>query len=145
MVDSITKVNTLTISVANATSYKIDDIKTQIELLLKDLGKGRVDGVAYDTAWVARLTEHYPGHGFDNSMEWLRQNQHDDGTWGAPLVHYHDRFISTLAAIVALQEGGRETRDQRRVKRGEAALWKLIGKLGKDNNQFCRHRVGKRR
>ncbi len=134
LVDGITKVNTLAISVPNLAAHKIDDIKAQIELLLKELGKGRVDGVAYDTAWVARLAERYSGHGFDNSMEWLRQNQHDDGTWGAPLIHYHDRFISTLAAIVALQEGGREPRDQRRVKRGEAALWKLVGKLGWDNH-----------
>ena len=112
----------------------VEEITTGIQALLGELGKGRVDGVAYDTAWVARLAPHYPDHGFENSLDWLRQNQHDDGTWGAPLVHYHDRFISTLASIVALQEVGHELRDHRRIKRGEAALWKLIGQLGWDNN-----------
>ncbi len=116
------------------TFNNIETITTEIEKLLCELGKGRVDGVAYDTAWVGRLAPHYLGHGFENSLEWLRQNQYEDGTWGAPLVHYHDRFISTLAAIVALQESGRELRDHRRIKRGEAALWKLIGKLGWDNH-----------
>ncbi len=132
--DEITKVYKLTTTVSNRSFHKIEDLTSAIQLLLSELGTGRVDGVAYDTAWVARLAQRYPGHGFENSLEWLRQNQYEDGTWGAPLVHHHDRFISTLAAVVALQEAGRELRDQRRIKRGEAALWKLIGKLGRDDN-----------
>jgi len=111
-----------------------DLIAHEIQAVLDALGTGRVAGVAYDTAWVARLTPHYPGHDFEHSLEWLRRNQYEDGTWGAPLIHYHDRFISTLAAIVALQEVGRDSRDKRRIKRGEDALWKLVGKLGRDDS-----------
>ena len=102
--------------------------------LLRSIGEGRVEGVAYDTAWIARLTPHYPGYGFDRSIEWLRRHQHADGTWGSPLLHYHDRFISTLAAIVALREVGSGWRDERRVKRGEAVLWHLVGKLRRDDS-----------
>ncbi len=106
----------------------------EIDALLKNLGTGKVDGVAYDTAWGARLAPHYPGYGFENSLEWLRQNQYEDGTWGAPLVHYHDRFISTLAAIVALRDVGQGPRDERRIKRGEDALWRLVGRLSRDDS-----------
>ncbi len=111
-----------------------DLLAQEIRLLLRELGVGRTSGVAYDTAWVARLAPRYPGYGFDQSLDWLRRNQYADGTWGAPLLHYHDRFISTLAAIIALREVGDDPRDPRRVKRGEDALWKLVGKLGQDDS-----------
>lgn len=117
-----------------------EDLEFQIQSLLESLGEGHghIDGVAYDTAWGARLALRYPGQGFEKSLEWLRRNQYADGTWGAPLVHYHDRYISTLAAIVALQEalkeGSGQPRDARRIKRGEDALWRLVGKLGRDDS-----------
>src|SRR5438093_4799611 len=88
----------------------------EIDALLSRLGEGHVDGVAYDTAWAARLAPLYPGYGFEEALEWLREHQAEDGTWGAPVIHYHDRFISTLAAIIAFRETGRESRDERRIK-----------------------------
>jgi hypothetical protein len=111
------------------------DLASEIHTLLQDLGKGKIHGVAYDTAWVSRLAARYPGYGFDETTEWLRRNQYDDGTWGASLLHYHDRFASTLAAIVALREAPDHTaRDERRIRRGESALWKLVGRLGRDDS-----------
>src|SRR5690606_34186270 len=106
----------------------------EINLLIDNLGKGKIAGVAYDTAWAARLANRYPNCGFEQSLEWLRRNQYEDGTWGASLLHYHDRFISTLAAIVALREVGSSARDERRVKRGEAALWKIVSRPGRDDS-----------
>jgi halimadienyl-diphosphate synthase len=111
-----------------------DLLRTEVEILLSELGRGVTLGTAYDTAWGARLACVYPHMGFDAALDWLRRHQHEDGTWGAPLVHNHDRFISTLAAIVALQEGGRHPRDKRRIRRGENALWRLIGRLGRDDS-----------
>ncbi len=110
------------------------DLAIEIDTLLANLGKGQISTVAYDTAWVARLAKYYPGYDFEQSLEWLRRNQNEDGTWGAPLLHYHDRFASTLAAIVALREVGSGSRDQRRVKRGEGALWTLVSRLGRDDS-----------
>lgn len=115
-------------------TYRIDTLKSAIRDLISQLGDGKVRGVAYDTAWVARLAPRFPGYGFDGALEWLRRNQYQDGTWGGPLVQYHDRFVSTLAAIVALREAGRDPRDERRVKRGENALWKIVGRLGRDDS-----------
>jgi len=120
--------------VARAAVGDIGILDVEIEKLLSDLGTGIVEGVAYDTAWVARLATRYPGYGFEQSLEWLRWNQHADGTWGAPLVHYHDRFVSTLAAIIALREAERVAGDDQRIKHGEAALWQLVGKLGRDDS-----------
>ena len=114
--------------------YEQVSLGSEILALVGNLGNGRISSVAYDTAWVARLSKRYPGYGFEESLEWLRRNQNEDGTWGAPLLHYHDRFASTLAAIVALRETGNGTRDQRRVKRGETALWKLVSRLGRDDS-----------
>lgn len=109
-------------------------VEEEIEILLQNLGEGRVEGVAYDTAWVSRLVRRYPDAGFEQCLQWLRHNQYEDGTWGGSLVHYHDRFISTLAAIVALREVGTDPRDERRVKRGEDALWRYVGKLSRDDS-----------
>lgn len=114
--------------------YEQVSLGTDILALLGTLGSGKISGVAYDTAWVARLSKHYPEYGFDTCLEWLRRSQNEDGTWGAPLLHYHDRFASTLAAIVALREAGQGSRDKRRVKRGETALWKLVSRLGRDDS-----------
>ena len=111
-----------------------DLVVAEIQKLLGELGQGRTDGTAYDTAWGARLAAYYPGHGFEEAIEWLRRNQREDGSWGAPLTHYHDRYISTLAAVIALTEVGTHPRDKRRVKRGENALWKLVGRLGRDDS-----------
>ena len=112
----------------------LDLLQSEIHGLLTELGAGKVSGVAYDTAWVARLAPRFPGYGFEKALEWLRRNQYEDGSWGGPLVQYHDRFISTLAAIVALREAGDDPRDDRRVKRGEHVLWKIVGRLGRDDS-----------
>src|ERR1043165_7283766 len=84
----------------------LETLDEQIEQVLARLGRGagEMDSVAYDTAWIARLAPHFPGNGFEQALEWLRWHQHGDGCWGGALVHYHDRIISTLAAIIALRE-----------------------------------------
>jgi halimadienyl-diphosphate synthase len=108
-------------------------LDTEIRALLARLGEGRVDSVAYDTAWMARLAPVYPQYGFEQALEWLREHQYEDGAWGAPITHYHDRFISTLAAIIAFREVSKDPRDERRVKRGGDALWRIVGRLGQDD------------
>lgn len=106
----------------------------EIKALLPRLGEGQVESLAYETAWVARLAPRFPQYSFADALAWLRQNQHDDGTWGTVMKHAHDRFLSTLAAIVALKEVDTEPRAERRIKRGEEALWKVVGQLRMDDN-----------
>lgn len=116
---------------------KIEDriaLDAEIRRVIQHLGSGKVSGVAYDTAWVARLSSRYPGYGFEQSLAWLREHQLPDGSWGSQILHYHDRYISTLAAITTLKEAGGDPDDQARIARGEQVLWRLVGHLGKDNS-----------
>ncbi|NLX08145.1 MAG: hypothetical protein GXY36_00665 [Chloroflexi bacterium] len=119
---------------ARPNTLQYETLEHEINCLIGRLGAGIVRGVAYDTAWIARLAPRYPGRRFDYALEWLRRNQNEDGTWGGALEQYHDRFVSTLAAIVALREVGTDHRDERRARRGEQALWKIVGRLGRDDS-----------
>ncbi|MFN8379846.1 MAG: prenyltransferase/squalene oxidase repeat-containing protein [Anaerolineae bacterium] len=121
--------------IAAQTQLDVSDlVLAEIDKLLHELGQGKTLGTAYDTAWGARLSGHYPDYEFEAAVEWLRRNQNEDGSWGGQLEHQHDRYISTLAAIVTLAEVGRNPRDKRRVQRGETALWKIVGRLGRDDS-----------
>jgi halimadienyl-diphosphate synthase len=107
-----------------------------IEDILTSLGRGRslMDSVAYDTAWVARLASNFPGRGFEESLAWLRAHQHTDGSWGGDILHYHDRIISTLAAIIALRVAGHGAEDRQRIGMGEMFLWREHGRMHHDAN-----------
>lgn len=103
--------------------------------LLKSLMQGysNVSSTAYDTAWVARLVNYYPDKGFEASLEWIRNNQHSDGSWGSSIFHYHDRVVSTLAAIIALKEIGK-VQDEERIRVGQSFLWHVSPRLHNDAN-----------
>ena len=110
-------------------------ISQQIEENLAVLGPGFMDSVAYDTAWVARLSHHLPGQGYECALDWLRQHQHKDGSWGADVLHYHDRVLSTLSAITALHISGKgNADDERRIHAGETFLWRASSQLHSDAN-----------
>ena len=90
--------------------------------VLKGVGRGTMSSVAYDTAWVARLGE-LDWELSSRALNWLAENQLPDGSWGAEKpLYYHDRVISTLAAMIALTYRGRRARDRVQIERGLAAL-----------------------
>jgi halimadienyl-diphosphate synthase len=109
-------------------------IQAGIERTLSRLGRGDMDSVAYDTAWMARLAPKYPDAGFDQALTWLRERQHSDGSWGSEVMHYHDRTICTLAAIIALKIAGESAHDEDRIREGENFLWRHFGQLFVDAN-----------
>src|SRR4051812_34339839 len=85
--------------------------------LLAQLREGQISPTAYDTAWVASLSTPAGTPRFPASLNWLRQHQHADGSWGASSpgtqVYYHDRLLATLRAILTLQTRcGTETQPQ---------------------------------
>ena len=68
---------------------------------------GNVSGSAYATAWAARIRskEHHGQPAFPSSLDWIRNNQKDDGSWGNKWpVSYQDAIISTLIAIIVLKQ-----------------------------------------
>jgi halimadienyl-diphosphate synthase len=105
-----------------------EEISELLQSLL--LGYTRVSSTAYDTAWAARLEKTHPNQGFALALDWLRKNQHFDGSWGSPVFHYHDRIVSTLAAIVALSSAG--TGDKDRITAGQRFIWQNFNRLHYD-------------
>ena len=93
-----------------------------IKNLLKENGPGNVSSTAYDTAWIAQLA-HIDYEISNQALNWICENQLSDGSWGAyEPFYYHDRVISTLAAMIALTYRGRRSSDKRQIERGLIAL-----------------------
>jgi halimadienyl-diphosphate synthase len=107
------------------------DLLGEIQTLLGRLGESRIEPVAYDTAWVARLS-HVDEELAAQALEWLRAHQLPDGSWGAltPLYH-HDRVISTLSALIALVHNG-APEDQPRIRAALPALQHSLARLHED-------------
>jgi halimadienyl-diphosphate synthase len=92
------------------------------QALLKKLGTGYVSNTAYDTAWVAQLVDFDPILS-NRSLQWLCENQLPDGSWGVEQPnYYHDRIVSTIAAMIALTHRGRRLRDKMQIEKGIIAL-----------------------
>ncbi|MGD8403054.1 MAG: prenyltransferase/squalene oxidase repeat-containing protein [Anaerolineales bacterium] len=93
--------------------------------LLNRIGQSDMLTTAYDTAWLARLSEFDSELGLP-ALEWLSSNQLPDGSWGAAESYYYpDRVISTLSAMIALTYRGRRQSDKRQIEKGLEALEKM--------------------
>lgn len=103
-------------------------LQKSIHQLLKNIGYGRILNTAYDTAWIARLVDQ-DREIAERALEWLRANQLPDGTWGTENPrYYHDRLISTLAAMTALKKYGRPF-DKQRWERAQVSLHTITNGL----------------
>ena len=101
-------------------------IDAEVLELLGKAGSGSMASLAYDTAWVARLTE-VDQELSNRALDWISANQLSDGSWGADKpFYYHDRVISTLAAMIALNRGRRRS-DRTQIERGQVALERITG------------------
>jgi halimadienyl-diphosphate synthase len=97
----------------------------EMQEVLKQIGPGKMSHTAYDTAWVARMGDIDPDLG-SQALEWISENQLPDGSWGArDTYYYHDRVISTLAAMIALAHRGRHVRDKNQIEKGLIALERI--------------------
>src|SRR5215208_1926182 len=101
------------------------NIDEEIQKLLREIGPGRMSNTDYDTAWVARLGD-AAWKLSNHAMEWIGEYQLADGSWGAKdIFYYHDRVISTLAAMIALTYRGRRARDKHQIENGLIALERI--------------------
>jgi halimadienyl-diphosphate synthase len=117
---------------ATATFMETLDERIEQQLARLGHGTGEMDSVVYDTAWIARISPYFPGNDFEQAVEWLRRTQRADGSWGGDILHYHDRVISTLIAIIALREAGGGFADEERIRHGETFIWREQGRLRHD-------------
>lgn len=103
------------------------DLHSEMKRLLTNFQPGKVMRTAYDTAWVARLGD-IDSEMSNAALRWISENQLPDGSWGAPApLYYHDRVISTLAAMIALTWRGRRAHDRQQIERGLVALERIAG------------------
>ncbi len=84
----------------------------------------------YDTAWLARIPAEKDGAApaFPRILDWIKQNQRADGSWGGEIEYIHDRIISTLAAILALAEWPDECA-HKVIARGIEYIWQKVDRL----------------
>lgn len=110
------------------------EIQHEARQLLTELDRRTFSCTAYDTAWAARVITCHNGAQpyFPETLDWLRQNQNPDGSWGSTIEYFHDRVISTCAAIIALTLHGREATDPVAIQQGEHYLHRAIRCLDND-------------
>jgi halimadienyl-diphosphate synthase len=108
--------------------------KDNIPGMLSRLDQKTFSASAYDTAWVARVTE--PSNrqclSYPMALDWLRQHQHPDGSWGGAIEYFHDRIISTLNALVTLSSIGDQAGDRLAISNGERYIWQHFDHLIND-------------
>lgn len=88
-----------------------------IQHFITGLGSNIVTASAYDTAWVAAVPAGDGTPRFPIALDWLREHQYADGSWGSPWPYYHDRLLCTLRAILTLHEWA-QAADHERIERG---------------------------
>lgn len=114
--------DTRTLNLTFSSHQKGGAVHESVRELLKQIGPGKMSDVAYDTAWVARLGE-MDWELSSRALSWLSEHQLPDGSWGAQEpYYYHDRLISTLAAMIALTHRGRRAQASLQIERGLLAL-----------------------
>lgn len=118
----------------------INEIKAELEKTLAILGRGEILSVTYDTAWVARLSQSYPEQNFETALNWLLSQQHADGSWGSSILHFHDRVICTLAALVTLCTTQLKFDVESCVLQGLTFLWQSVDRLYTDANDTINFR-----
>ncbi|GAB4194184.1 MAG: hypothetical protein OHK0022_09910 [Roseiflexaceae bacterium] len=101
---------------------------SDLRRLVSDLGTngGAFSASIYDTAQVLRLAP--PSSGAQPALDWLIEQQHEDGGWGNPAFP-RARDVSSLAAVLAIHTHDRSPRGRKAVEDGlsflrrQASLW----------------------
>ncbi|KZV38671.1 ent-kaur-16-ene synthase, chloroplastic [Dorcoceras hygrometricum] len=90
------------------TTSMFEEAKERIAELLR---KPKISASTYDTAWVAMVPSPHSAAEpcFPDCVNWLMENQCDDGSWAHPHHHHllrKDVLSSTLACVLALKRWG---------------------------------------
>lgn len=107
------------------------EIEKSIKNLFERVGEGIINPVPYDTAivsWIPKLDNTFEPE-FPECLQWLRNNQLSDGSWGTDKPTYaYGNVLCTLAAIIALKKWNKNDFDSKIISNGEKAL-KHLAKL----------------
>ncbi len=104
--------------------------KQQAQELIKNLNQ-RLNPSPYDIAWMARIqvegTPRWPA-----LLDWLLDQQYDDGSWGSEITYYHDRIICTVTAVNTLKLYDHSPQIKVAITRAEHYLWHHLHLLHRD-------------
>ncbi|KAG6557324.1 hypothetical protein Mapa_001252 [Marchantia paleacea] len=78
----------------------------RFERFFRSMGNGSTSASPYDTAWVSLIpaVDGTKGPQFPGSLQWLIENQLEDGSWGDPdFFSYSNNVLCTLMSIIALK------------------------------------------
>ncbi|MQM17237.1 hypothetical protein Taro_050205 [Colocasia esculenta] len=106
---------------------------SKIKAMLESIGDGEISISAYDTAWVALVPDIHGSHGpqFPSSLQWIKENQLPDGSWGdRDFFISYDRLLNTLACVIALKTW---SVCPDRCQRGITFLWGNIHRLQEED------------
>ncbi|KAL8171648.1 hypothetical protein V2J09_023452 [Rumex salicifolius] len=85
---------------------KVDEINERVDKIksmLRSMDDGEITASPYDTAWVALVKDKNGNPEFPTSVQWIANNQLEDGSWGDEQIFApHDRILNTLACVIAL-------------------------------------------
>ena len=113
------------------------ELKESITALVRKLGQGLCHPVPYETSWVARVpqADNHQVPAFPLSIQWLRDNQQENGSWGS-IQHFspHSSTLNTLAAVICLAQWN-NPEDETSIKRGIGALWDLAKLLPSEKHE----------
>ncbi|HEX9709220.1 MAG TPA: prenyltransferase/squalene oxidase repeat-containing protein, partial [Candidatus Thermoplasmatota archaeon] len=99
---------------------------------LRRAGSSRMDSVAYDTGFVARLVPLMGGDPLvEGALRYLRAAQSPAGWWGSARPSGHDRVLSTLSAACGLA-AARDPADRPALERAAAWLADAMPRLAGD-------------
>jgi len=76
-----------------------------VKYILRSMEDGEITISAYDTSWITLVPalNGSPEPQFPSSLQWLIDNQLQNGSWGDPhMFLICDRVINTLACILTL-------------------------------------------
>ena len=112
-------------------------LEKMMRSVISEIGIGYSKPVVYDTAWVARIPDFTDNTkpSFPKSVEWIRNHQLSDGSWGSNQPFYsHANTLSTLSAIIALKQWNNEE-DIPRINSGIQALNIMFEKLKDESHE----------
>ena len=92
-------------------TYQMQMFKGNKERIKRILNEVKLSKSTYDTAWVAMIPSPSSPQAplFPQTLHWLLENQHKDGSWGLldrQELLTKDSLLSTLTSILALKQWG---------------------------------------
>nr|G3CCC0.1 RecName: Full=Copal-8-ol diphosphate hydratase, chloroplastic; AltName: Full=8-hydroxy-copalyl diphosphate synthase; Flags: Precursor [Nicotiana tabacum]CCD33018.1 8-hydroxy-copalyl diphosphate synthase [Nicotiana tabacum] len=89
-------------------TIQMKGLTEEIKHMLNSMEDGRLNVLAYDTAWVSFIPNTTNNGNdqrpmFPSCLQWIIDNQLSDGSWGEEIVFcIYDRLLNTLVCVIAL-------------------------------------------